>query len=333
MLKSTLERVAEVGASDDVSLDAIIMSEAGRAEGEKDSGRWEDFSTLSHQAQSTYFPRTTGAEDALQCYLADIRQFHLLTQAEEIELAQRAAAGDTLARQKLVESNLRLVIAIARRSSGLGVPLLDLVQEGNLGLIRAAEKFDYRRGYRFSTYAVWWIRQAIQRAVTDQSRFIHLPEQVIKWLCQARRVSARLSQEHGHDPQSEQIAAACGIEEAVLINLLDLNEQPVSLEASHDDQAHYSLEDSLEDSAAPSSDEIVAHKFLREELHTALAILTPRQRLVIALRYGLADGSGCSLEEVGKELGISRERVRQIEYQALLRLRRSGHQAGLREYI
>jgi len=277
--------------------------------------------------------QASGAEDAFQSYLRDIRGLGLLTHAEEIDLAQRAAAGDEPARRKLIESNLRLVIAIARRYTSTGVPLIDLIQEGNLGLMRAAEKFDYQRGCHFGTYATWWIRQAVSRAAGEQSRLIHLPEHVATRLRKVRRVAAQLSQENGLDPLPEQIAAACNIDVSEVIDLLGVIEQPVSLDAPVDDEARYSLADTLEDSTTPAPAETASQHLLGEELHRALALLTPRERAVITLRYGIGDGRSRTLLEVGKELGISRERVRQLEVVALMKLRSISGNAALRECV
>jgi RNA polymerase primary sigma factor len=277
--------------------------------------------------------QASGAEDAFQSYLRDIRGLGLLTHAEEIDLAQRAAAGDEPARRKLIESNLRLVIAIARRYTSTGVPLIDLIQEGNLGLMRAAEKFDYQRGCHFGTYATWWIRQAVSRAAGEQSRLIHLPEHVATRLRKVRRVAAQLSQENGLDPLPEQIAAACNIDVNEVIDLLGVIEQPVSLDAPVDDEARYSLADTLEDSTTPAPAETASQHLLGEELHRALALLTPRERAVITLRYGIGDGRSRTLLEVGKELGISRERVRQLEVVALMKLRGISGNAALRECV
>ncbi|WP_297151999.1 sigma-70 family RNA polymerase sigma factor [Thermogemmatispora sp.] len=274
-----------------------------------------------------------GSEDAFQSYLRDIRGLGLLTHEEELELARRAAEGDELARRKLIESNLRLVIAIARRYTSTGVPLVDLIQEGNLGLMRAAEKFDYRRGCHFGTYATWWIRQAVSRAAGEQSRLIHLPEHVATRLRKVRRVAAQLSQESGLDPEPEQIAAACNIDVNEVIDLLSVIEQPVSLDAPVDDEARHSLADTLEDSTAPAPAETASQHLLGEELHRALSTLTPRERAVITLRYGIGDGRSRTLLEVGKELGISRERVRQLEVVALMKLRNFSGNASLRECV
>ncbi len=260
-------------------------------------------------------------EDAFQSYLHEIRRFGRLTPAEEIELAQHVAAGDEWARHQLIESNLRLVIAIACQYTSTGVPLLDLIQEGNLGLMRAAEKFDPRRGCRFGTYATLWIRQAVSRAAAEQSRLIHLPEQVARRLGKVRQVVVHLLQENGRDPLPEQIAQTSKIDLDEVIQLLGLIEQPISLDTRIDDEAHSSLADTLEDSAAPALDEIAAQHVLSEQVHRAMAFLPPRERLVITLRYGISDGRSRTLLEVGKELGISRERVRQLEEAALKRMR------------
>jgi RNA polymerase primary sigma factor len=287
----------------------------------------------SRHVRATSPRQALGSEDAFQSYLRDIRGLGLLTHAEEVDLAQRAAVGDELARRRLIESNLRLVIAIARRYTSTGVPLTDLIQEGNLGLMRAAEKFDYRRGCHFGTYATWWIRQAVSRAAGEQSRLIHLPEHVATRLRKVRRIAAQLSQENGLDPLPEQIAEACNIDVNEVIDLLGIIEQPVSLDAPVDDEARYSLADTLEDSAAPAPAETASQHLLGEELHRALALLTPRERSVITLRYGIGDGRSRTLLEVGKELGISRERVRQLEVVALMKLRGISNSAALRECV
>lgn len=277
--------------------------------------------------------QATGSEDAFQSYLRDIRRFSLLTHAEEIDLARRAANGDELARRRLIESNLRLVIAIARRYTSTGVPLIDLIQEGNLGLMRAAEKFDYNRGCHFGTYATWWIRQAVSRAAGEQSRLIHLPEHVATRLRKVRRIAAQLSQENGLDPLPEQIAEVCNLDVNEVVDLLGVIEQPVSLDAPVDDDARYSLADTLEDSTAPAPAETASQHLLGEELHRALALLTPRERSVVTLRYGIGDGRSRTLLEVGKELGISRERVRQLEVVALMKLRSISSKAALKECV
>src|SRR5579862_1577184 len=224
-----------------------------------------------------------GAEDAFQSYLHDIRGLSLLSHEEEIILAKRSNGGDGRARRRLIEANLRLVISIARRYTNSGVPLIDLIQEGNLGLMRAAEKFDWRRGCHFGTYATWWIRQAISRAAGEQSRLIHLPEHVATRLRKVRRIAAQLSQENGLDPLPEQIADAYNFEINEVVDLLGVIEQPVSLDAPVDEEARYSLADTLEDSTTPAPADTASQHLLGEELHRALALLTQRERAVITL--------------------------------------------------
>lgn len=335
-VKSTPQRITEpLAPLDEVeSSDVLLGDDADELEdgGEEDVLEG-DFLAPARRTHANGTRQTSGAEDAFQSYLRDIRGLGLLTHAEEIDLAQRAARGDESARRTLIESNLRLVIAIARRYTSTGVPLIDLIQEGNLGLMRAAEKFDYRRGCHFGTYATWWIRQAVSRAAGEQSRLIHLPEHVATRLRKVRRVAAQLSQENGLDPLPEQIAEACNIDVNEVIDLLGVIEQPVSLDAPVDDEARYSLADTLEDSTTPAPAETASQHLLGEELHRALAMLTPRERAVITLRYGIGDGRSRTLLEVGKELGISRERVRQLEVVALMKLRGISSNVSLRECV
>ncbi len=336
LAKTPTKRDTEPLGITDPPMDEVVeelLDDADEVEEGNDTDALEDLPVQSRRTRPTTVRHALGSEDAFQSYLRDIRGLGLLTHAEEVDLAQRAATGDELARRKLIESNLRLVIAIARRYTSTGVPLIDLIQEGNLGLMRAAEKFDYRRGCHFGTYATWWIRQAVSRAAGEQSRLIHLPEHVATRLRKVRRVAAQLSQENGLDPLPEQIAEACNIDVNEVVDLLGIIEQPVSLDAPVDDDARYSLADTLEDSAAPAPAETASQHLLGEELHRALALLTPRERSVITLRYGIGDGRSRTLLEVGKELGISRERVRQLEVVALMKLRGISSSASLRECV
>ena len=242
-------------------------------------------------------------------------------------------AGDIRARRRLVEANLRLVISIARRYTNSGVPLIDLIQEGNLGLMRAAEKFDWQRGCHFGTYATWWIRQAISRAAGEQSRLIHLPEHVATRLRKVRRVASQLSQENGGDPLPEQIAEAAGMPMEEVDDLMHITEQPVSLDAPADTDNRLALSDTLEDPGVQTPADIASQHLLGEELHRALSQLTSRERSVVILRYGIGDGRSRTLLEVGKELGISRERVRQLEMVALTKLRGANATQSLRECV
>src|SRR5579875_1970046 len=320
------------------TIDATEATEAEAADEQEPTD--EELAELTAEEEDALYGKgagqyggADGAEDAFQSYLHDIRGLSLLSHDEELKLAKRAAAGDLRARRRLVEANLRLVIAIARRYTNSGVPLIDLIQEGNMGLMRAAEKFDWRRGCHFGTYATWWIRQAISRAAGEQSRLIHLPEHVATRLRKVRRVASQLSQENGLDPLPEQIAEACNIDVNEVIDLLGVIEQPVSLDAPVDDEARYSLADTLEDSTTPAPADTASQHLLGEELHRALALLTQRERAVITLRYGIGDGRSRTLLEVGKELGISRERVRQLEVVALMKLRGISNNASLRECV
>lgn len=335
LAKKTSKRNTEPLIDSDPVLDEtniLLLDDASIVEN-TDTDVLDELPSNSPRARTSSVRTAMGSEDAFQSYLRDIRGLGLLTHAEEVDLAQRAAAGDELARRTLIESNLRLVIAIARRYTSTGVPLIDLIQEGNLGLMRAAEKFDYRRGCHFGTYATWWIRQAVSRAAGEQSRLIHLPEHVATRLRKVRRIAAQLSQENGLDPLPEQIAEACNMDLNEVVDLLGIIEQPVSLDAPVDDEARYSLADTLEDSTAPAPAETASQHLLGEELHRALALLTPRERSVITLRYGIGDGRSRTLLEVGKELGISRERVRQLEVVALMKLRGISNNAALRECV
>jgi RNA polymerase primary sigma factor len=318
---SVCEHLVNSPSGSDTSGDAFLDDEN---EDQSETDVFECTSAHRGQGSITNTKHATSTEDAFQSYLRDIRRFNLLTHEEEIELARRSAAG---------ESNLRLVIAIARRYTGTGVPLTDLIQEGNLGLMRAAEKFDYRRGCHFGTYATWWIRQAVSRAAGEQSRMIHLPEHVATRLRKVRRIAAQLSQENGLDPLPEQIATACNFKLEEVVDLLGVIEQPVSLDAPVDEEARYSLADSLEDCTSPTPSETASQHLLGEELQRALALLTPRERAVIILRYGIGDGRNRTLLEVGKELGISRERVRQLEVVALIKLRNTSESAALHECV
>jgi RNA polymerase primary sigma factor len=322
------------------ALASVEVAEAGAEESSETTEELPDLDMDDMALEALYEGRTRrtfqgadGSEDAFQSYLHDIRGLSLISHEEELMLARLAAAGDTRARRRLVEANLRLVIAIARRYVNSGVPLIDLIQEGNMGLMRAAEKFDYKRGTHFGTYATWWIRQAVSRAAGEQSRLIHLPEHVATRLRKVRRVSAQISQESGNDPLPEQIAEAAGMPLEEVDDLLHVTEQPVSLDAPADTENRYSLADTLEDRSSQAPADIASRHLVGEELHRALSTLTTRERAVVTLRYGIGDGRSRTLLEVGRELNISRERVRQLEMVALMKLRHASSAYKLRECV
>jgi RNA polymerase primary sigma factor len=262
------------------------------------------------------------ASDPLRLYLRDIAEAPLLTPEEEVELAKRIKEGDTEALQRFVRSNLRLVVSIAKRYVGRGLSLLDLIQEGNIGLMRAVEKFDWRRGYRFSTYATWWIRQAITRAIADQGRTIRLPVHMTDSITRYHRTTTQLAQELGRQPTPEEIAEAMSVQPEKIAQIVRAAQRAVSLNQPLSDEDETSLGDLIADELAQSPEELAEESLMRRDIAEILEMLTPRERLVLQLRYGLSDSEPRTLAEVGDLLGISRERVRQIENEALRKLRR-----------
>jgi RNA polymerase primary sigma factor len=262
-----------------------------------------------------------GVDNAIRQYLAEIGRFPLLNSEQEQLLAWRVVGGDMEAQQRLVEANLRLVVSIAKRYNNHGISLLDLVQEGNLGLIRAAQKFDPSRGFRFSTYATWWIRQAISRAVAEHTRTIHIPVHVVEMIYKIKRITRNLYQELGRDPLAEEIARAAKMTKERIVELQSMAETPISLDAPLIDDEQYHLADTLEDTRATAPADIVTHQALRDQITHALDTLNQRERQVIELRYGLHDGHCHTLEELSAFFKLTRERIRQIEVKALRTLR------------
>ena len=271
-------------------------------------------------------------DDAVKQYLKEIGAYPLLTAEQESKLAQRVMNGDLGARQHLIEANLRLVVSIAKRYSNQGLPLLDMIQEGNIGLMRAAQKFDYRRGFRFSTYATWWIRQAISRAIAEHSRTIHIPVHVMELIYKIKRIARRIYQEQGIEALPEQIAAEIGLPKERVVELLSVSEQPVSLDAPVAEDEQYHLADTLEDTSMAAPADEVSQKTLRDNIDEAMTILNPRERTILEMRYGLRDGHYHSLDEVSVIFKLTRERIRQIEVKALRKLRYPERYYGLQEY-
>ena len=272
-------------------------------------------------------------DDPVRMYLKEIGKVPLLTAEEEIEIAQRMAAGDLDAKHQLAEANLRLVVSIAKRYVGRGMLFLDLIQEGNLGLIKAVEKFDYRKGYKFSTYATWWIRQAITRAIADQARTIRIPVHMVETINKLIRVNRQLVQEYGRDPRPDEIAKEMGISEEKVREILKIAQEPVSLETPIGEEDDSHLGDFIPDDDAPAPAEAVASTLLKEQLMEVLASLTPREARVLRLRYGLDDGKARTLEEVGREFNVTRERIRQIEAKALRKLRHPSRSKKLKDFL
>ena len=278
-------------------------------------------------------PDGISIEDPVRMYLKEIGKVPLLSAEEEIELAKKMEEGDERAKQKLAEANLRLVVSIAKRYVGRGMLFLDLIQEGNLGLIKAVEKFDYRKGYKFSTYATWWIRQAITRAIADQARTIRIPVHMVETINKLIRVQRQLLQELGREPQPEEIAKEMDIPVERVREILKISQEPVSLETPIGEEEDSHLGDFIQDDNVPVPAEAAAFQLLKEQLVEVLDTLTEREKKVLTLRFGLEDGRARTLEEVGKEFKVTRERIRQIEAKALRKLIHPSRSRKLRDYI
>ncbi len=278
-------------------------------------------------------PDGISIEDPVRMYLKEIGKVPLLSAEEEIELAQRMEQGDQEARKRLAEANLRLVVSIAKRYVGRGMLFLDLIQEGNLGLIKAVEKFDYRKGYKFSTYATWWIRQAITRAIADQARTIRIPVHMVETINKLIRVSRQLLQKLGREPSPEEIAEEMGMPPEKVREILKISQEPVSMETPIGEEEDSHLGDFIEDDNVPAPAEAAAFVLLKEQLVEVLGTLTDREQKVLRLRFGLDDGRARTLEEVGKEFNVTRERIRQIEAKALRKLRHPSRSRKLKDFL
>ncbi len=273
------------------------------------------------------------ADDSVRMYLREIGKISLLTAPEEIELAKRIEKNDPVARKKLTEANLRLVVSIAKKYIGRGLSLLDLIQEGNIGLLRAVEKYDWHRGYKFSTYATWWIRQAITRAIADQARTIRIPVHMVETINKLIRTQRRLVQDLGREPLPEEIAAEMGIDVAKVQHILKISQDTVSLEAPVGEEEDSRLGDFIMDEESMSPEEAATYQLLKDHVKDVLQFLTPREQRILRMRFGLDDGRGHTLEEVGQEFGVTRERIRQIEAKALQRLKKHRESKRLKDYL
>lgn len=278
-------------------------------------------------------PDSVSIDDPVRMYLKEMGKISLLTADQEVEIATRIANGDESAREKLAEANLRLVVSIAKRYVGRGMLFLDLIQEGNLGLIKAVEKFDYTKGYKFSTYATWWIRQAITRAIADQARTIRIPVHMVETINKLSRVKRQLLQELGRDPQPDEIAAEMGVSPEKVREIMKIAQDPVSLETPIGEEEDSHLGDFIPDDDVPAPAEAATATLLKEQLMDVLNTLTPREEKVLRLRFGIDDGHQRTLEEVGKEFNVTRERIRQIEAKALRKLRHPSRSRKLRDFL
>ena len=272
-------------------------------------------------------------DDPVKVYLKEIGRVPLLSAEEEVELAIRLSEGDVAAKKRLSEANLRLVVSIAKRYVGRGMQFLDLIQEGNLGLIKAVEKFDHTKGFKFSTYATWWIRQAITRAIADQARTIRIPVHMVETINKVKKVNSQLLHENGHEPTNEQIAEKLEMPVEKVREIMRVAQEPVSLETPIGEEEDSHLGDFIPDEDAPAPSDVASHTMLKEQLAEVLSTLTPREEKVLRLRFGLEDGRSRTLEEVGKEFNVTRERIRQIEAKALRKLRHPSRSKKLKDFL
>lgn len=321
------ERKIDVLTMSEIDSDEIEQSDVFPEEVEKEyEGKREDEPEILHSERGS-------AEDPVRMYLKEIGRIPLLSSEEEIELAKRMEMGDEEAKKKLSEANLRLTVSIAKRYSGRGMQFLDLIQEGNLGLIKAVEKFDYRKGYKFSTYATWWIRQSITRAIADQARTIRIPVHMVETMNRVNRTSRRLLQEYGREPTPEEIAVTMNLPVERILEVSKISQEPVSLETPIGEEEDSHLGDFIQDEYVPVPSEEAAHTLLREQLEEVMDTLSDREQKVLALRFGLEDGKPHTLEEVGRDFQVTRERIRQIEAKALRKLRHPTRSRKLRDFL
>ena len=313
--------IVETDIEEDLSLEGLDLT------GEVDNGE------SGTMAENTDSGDNISIDDPVKVYLKEIGRVPLLTPEEEVDLAIRISDGDVAAKKRLSEANLRLVVSIAKRYLGRGMHFLDLIQEGNLGLIKAVEKFDHTKGFKFSTYATWWIRQAITRAIADQARTIRIPVHMVETINKVKKVSSQLLHQNGHEPSADEIADELGMPVDKVREIMRVAQEPVSLETPIGEEEDSHLGDFIPDDDAPAPADAASHTMLREQLVEVLKTLTPREEKVLRLRFGLEDGRSRTLEEVGKEFNVTRERIRQIEAKALRKLRHPSRSKKLRDFL
>ena len=315
------------------NLEFLKVNEPEEAEEEPDLDEEDEEDVPDVENLEFLVPDSVSIEDPVRMYLKEIGKVPLLSAEEEIELAKKMELGDEEAKKKLAEANLRLVVSIAKRYVGRGMLFLDLIQEGNLGLIKAVEKFDYRKGFKFSTYATWWIRQAITRAIADQARTIRIPVHMVETINKLIRVSRQLLQELGREPSPDEIAEAMNMPVDRVREILKISQEPVSLETPIGEEEDSHLGDFIQDDQVPVPADAAAFTLLKEQLEEVLKTLTDREQKVLRLRFGLDDGRARTLEEVGKVFNVTRERIRQIEAKALRKLRHPSRSRKLKDYL
>jgi RNA polymerase primary sigma factor len=328
-----MRRKYSVSTLDEVSLDDFVPGFVPFPYAADEIVTAEEEDQDEAQAEPAEKLRAVAGEDPVQLYLRSIGRIKLLTATEEIELARRIAKGDMLAKKRLVQSNLRLVVSVAKKYQGRGLPFLDLIQEGNVGLIRAAEKFDAERGYKFSTYATWWIRQGITRALADKSRTIRVPVHMVETINALRKATRKLSQEIGRRPTMEELAKEMNVTLTKVKEILAANRSPLSLDTPFGEDDDNSLAELVEDENSKRPEDSTEANLMSADIRSILSMLTPREREILVLRFGLNDGNQRTLEQVGKLVGITRERTRQIEMKALRALRQSKQTSRLKDYL
>jgi len=332
--KDIMDRLAPYDVSPE-QLDEFLeqLAESGIAVEEEEN---QDFDSADHDSLAVHdFIGSTDAatSDSVRMYLKEIGRVELLSAEEEVELAQRIAQGDKDAKRRLAEANLRLVVSIARKYAGRGLMFLDLIQEGNMGLMKAVEKFDYKKGFKFSTYATWWIRQAISRAIADQARTIRIPVHMVETINKYIRVSRQLHQDLGREPTPEEIAQEMGLTPEKVREIMKIAQEPISLETPVGEENDSSLGDFIEDHEVMAPADAASYEMLKEQISEVLDTLTEREESVLRLRFGLDDGRSRTLEEVGKVFGVTRERIRQIEAKALRKLRHPSRSKQLKDFM
>lgn len=330
----SLEKVLDIFEKNNIDVDmADDLEELDVLDEDDDLLDDEDVEEIDLKKLDLAVPDGVGVDDPVRMYLKEIGQVSLLTAQQEIDYAKRMEEGDEIAKNRLAEANLRLVVSIAKRYVGRGMQFLDLIQEGNLGLIKAVEKFDYRKGYKFSTYATWWIRQAITRAIADQARTIRIPVHMVETINKQIRVSRQLLQELGREPKAEEIAEAMDLPVERVREIQKISQDPVSLETPIGEEEDSHLGDFIQDEDIEQPAEAAARALLKEQIDEELATLTDREQKVLRLRFGLDDGRARTLEEVGKEFQVTRERIRQIEAKAIRKLRQPSRKKKLQDYL